>query len=188
MCTVGAAGPEKLAWICVVDTWGKGWHTMIVRCEITTHRWCGLLSCAVMMGSSCSRGQSTQDRNRAECMRSCHNDLLIRYTWQFYPSMQQARISAVLLVWWLPYSCFLSVCVCVCRCLLKAAPCEWELPFYMDQQVYYMNSSSFVYKMGERCNELHYKPVPQPLPKLPLIHWLFMSWQHQLYIHVCVPA
>lgn len=113
MCTVGAAGPEKLAWICVVDTWGKGWHTMIVRCEITTHRWCGLLSCAVMMGSSCSRGQSTQDRNRAECMRSCHNDLLIRYTWQFYPSMQQARISAVLLVWWLPYSCFLSVCVCV---------------------------------------------------------------------------
>ena len=45
---------------------------------------------------------------------------------------------------------------------------ECFLLYDLDQQVYYMDSSSFVY-WGECCNKLHYKPMSQPLPKPPFI-------------------
>lgn len=35
---------------------------------------------------------------------------------------------------------------------------------------YYMNSCSFVYKMGEWRNELYHEPVSYSLPKPALIH------------------
>lgn len=51
---------------------------------------------------------------------------------------------------------------------------ECFLLYVLDQQVYYMNSSSFVYKIEGRSNDLQCKPMSQLLAKPPLIHWLFM--------------
>ncbi len=40
---------------------------------------------------------------------------------------------------------------------------ECLLLYVLDQQVYYMNSSSFVYKIEERSNDLQCKPMSQLL-------------------------
>lgn len=64
-----------------------------------------------------------------------------------------------------------------------------SLSYDLDQQVYYHGQQTALFTRWEsRVISFIISLCLNHFLNPHQIHWPFMSWQHQLYIHVCVPA